>query len=383
MLLLPASSYGLELRSGDDLILEEDISSDTYVAGGNVTVTGDIDGDLVVAGGQVTIEGNVSGDLLLAGGTVNILGNVGDDVRAIGGNVTLSGPVGDDLVLAGGSVNTLSGVTVGGEVLLAGGQVTMNGEFNSARVGAGRLILLGNVGGRFIGSIEDFVLGGLLAGPVDLGVDTVAFREGAEISGAVVDYRAPEEIDFATVIGEGVEITYTESERRVEQEVGDRDFKGALIAGRAAATAYSFLVGIITLGILWWLFSRFLQPVAQSFEKDFGVKILFGFLYLVTTPIALVLIMLTGLGLPFALLGLVLYVTSLLVSMPTFAFVVAHSLDIHKKWKLGGWKKFGLMVLILFGVSLVGVIPFVGDFVLFVLSIYTFGAVIYTISNRK
>jgi hypothetical protein len=382
VLLIPSVSSALELRSGDDLVLEEDLSSDTYVAGGNVTVTGNIDGDLVIAGGQVTIEGDVSGDLLLIGGTVNVLGNVGDDVRAAGGNVTLSGEVGDDLVLAGGTVNTLSTVTVGGEVLLAGGQVTMNGEFNSVRVGAGRLVLLGDVAERFIASVEDFVLGGTLAGPVELGVSGVSFREGAEITGEVVDYRAPEEIDFSSVAGDA-EVKYTESDRRVEQEVAEKDFRGAFVAARAAATAYSFLVGLITIGLLWWLFSGLLKPVAKSFEKDFGVKILFGFLYLVTTPIALVLVAMTGLGAPFALLGLVLYITSLMVSLPTFTYVTAQSLDARKKWELGGWKKFGLMTLILFVISLVSVIPFVGNFVLFVISIFTIGAVIHTISNRK
>lgn len=382
VLLIPSVSSALEIRGGEELVLDEDFSSDVYVAGGNVTVTGDVDGDLVIAGGQVTIEGDVSGDLLLMGGTVTVVGNVGDDVRAAGGNVTFSGEVGDDLVLAGGSVSTLSTVTVGGEVLLAGGQVTMNGEFNSARVGAGRFVLLGDVSERFIGSIEDFVLGGTLAGPVDLGVSSVTFREGAEITGESVDYRAPEEFDFDSV-AENAEVIYTEAERRIEQEVVEKDVRGAFVAARAAVTAYSFLVGLITIGILWWLFSGLLKPVAKTFVKGFGVKLLFGFLYLVTTPIALVLLMMTGLGLPFGLLGLGLYVTSLMVSMPVFAYLKALWLNDTYEWKLGAWKKFGLMALILFLISLIGVVPFVGNFILFVLGIYTFGAIIYTISNRK
>jgi hypothetical protein len=84
----------------------------------------------VVAGGTISINAPVKGDIFAAGGQVYLNSDVGGKVVVAGGNLNLGGDIGTNLVAAGGQVNLLSGKTVGKDALITGGNVVNAGRVN-------------------------------------------------------------------------------------------------------------------------------------------------------------------------------------------------------------------------------------------------------------
>ena len=85
-----------------------------------------LNGSLVIIGGNANIkkDATVSKDVVLVGGNLTIDGNTGGSVVIIGGNLTISGTTGKDVVVIGGQVLLTKTASVKGNVVTMGGQVT-------------------------------------------------------------------------------------------------------------------------------------------------------------------------------------------------------------------------------------------------------------------
>ena len=127
---LATSSLGGKVRYADTLVVPatETVDSDLYVFGGTVTMDGSVHGDLVVAGGNVQVGGKVDGDVIVGGGTVVLSGPVGGAIRAGAGQLTISGDVKRDVLAGSGTLLITSGAHVGGDLIFAAGQTTLNGD---------------------------------------------------------------------------------------------------------------------------------------------------------------------------------------------------------------------------------------------------------------
>jgi hypothetical protein len=113
-------------KEGDVYVGVNDTIHDDIAARGNVTVAGVVEGDLAAIGGSVTITGKVEGDVAAIGGPVTLAqgGEVSGDVAAIGGPASISGRVLGDLAAVGGSIEMDSTAVVEGDVATVGGAVT-------------------------------------------------------------------------------------------------------------------------------------------------------------------------------------------------------------------------------------------------------------------
>ena len=65
MMMVPNWTVG-QFRTGDNLVIDEAVDHDLYVAGGTVTINAPIRGDLIVAGGTITVNDSVAQDVLVA-----------------------------------------------------------------------------------------------------------------------------------------------------------------------------------------------------------------------------------------------------------------------------------------------------------------------------
>ncbi len=101
---------------------------DVFLLGQNYTLESDevLDGSLAVIGGNADIEedASVNGDIALIGGNLKINGNVNGNVALIGGNLTISGKIDGDIVVIGGQVLLTETAIVNGDIVTMGGQVT-------------------------------------------------------------------------------------------------------------------------------------------------------------------------------------------------------------------------------------------------------------------
>lgn len=106
-------------KADEDVVITENISGDLVVAGGTVEVKANVAGDVLVAGGAVQIDGNVTGDVTAAGGYIVINGDVAGDVRAFGGEVYVNSKVvTGDLLVAAGSTQLAKGLSVSGAEMI-------------------------------------------------------------------------------------------------------------------------------------------------------------------------------------------------------------------------------------------------------------------------
>lgn len=85
-----------------------------------------INGSLVVIGGNANIEkgASVTKDVILIGGNLTIDGDTNGTVVIIGGNLTISGATDQDVVVIGGQLLLTKTAIVQGDVVTMGGQVT-------------------------------------------------------------------------------------------------------------------------------------------------------------------------------------------------------------------------------------------------------------------
>ncbi|MDD1748347.1 MAG: hypothetical protein LUO89_00560 [Methanothrix sp.] len=104
--------------------------ADDIIAAGNMVSINAPVDSAIVAGGTVNINAPVKGDVIALGGQVYVNADVAGKVVAAGGNVNLGGNIGTNLVVAGGKVNILPGKTIKRDALISGGQVVNAGRVN-------------------------------------------------------------------------------------------------------------------------------------------------------------------------------------------------------------------------------------------------------------
>lgn len=335
-------------------------TGDVYGGGGTVSVVGAVAGDVVAGGGTVTVQGPVSQDVIVGGGTVMVLGAVGDDIRVAGGNVTIGGTVAGDVIAMGGTVHILQSATIGGDVVLLGGVMALEGA------AAGRVYARGG----------ELTINSAVGGGVDAMVENVTIGSLARITGGVT-YTAPQEMTRA----EGAQIegavAYTPVTERAAEK---RDGAGGFFAF-FSIMAFIKIIGLTILAlIILWLFKHLAVEVSEEALARPALNGLLGFATMIVVPIALVLIMMTILGLFVGITGFVLYMALLLVAGALtmilagalLSLMISRTMCVNWKWTL-----LGAVVL-----YLVALIPFVGWFITFIIYFITLGSFIRVLQGR-
>jgi hypothetical protein len=224
----------------------------------------------------------VNGDVLLSGGEVTLLASVGDDARIIGGSIITESNIGRDLAAIGGQIHITG--RVGGDAGLVGGVIRLEAPVSgNLRVLGGEIVIDAPVGGNV---------------RVDGG--KVTLGENAVIAGDLM-YRTEEAlvaIEGSTVRGTVTALPFP----RVEAGI-----KESLVGMAVALPVLRFLsifLGALLLGLL---FRRYAEKlVATATEKpllEFGR----GLITMIVLPIASVLLLITLVGAPLGILGLIAF----------------------------------------------------------------------------
>jgi cytoskeletal protein CcmA (bactofilin family) len=279
------------LLMGDNFIIEGNVDGDVYAFGNNITVTGTINGNLITAGSHVDLHGTVTGSVLSAGSNVFIDGRVERSLLGAGSSVTLdgTGSVGRSVIAAGDHVNIVG--TVGRGMLAGGNQVTVSGQIGQElRVWASNL---------------------RIAAP-------------AVVNGPVT-YTGQHEAQVENGARTG-ELTYYHAETNYQQ-----------VNWMPRMWTFLKFVGFLAIGLIFLaLFPSLRRSFPALFiEKPWQVP-LTGFLALVAFPIALVIVMMTIIGIPLGLLSMVLapalaYFGQVLTSFAA-ARLLADQLDFMRNW---------------------------------------------------
>ncbi|MEK7604613.1 MAG: hypothetical protein AAB442_02355 [Patescibacteria group bacterium] len=343
----------MELRVNEQpaVLTSERVTGDVYLFGGSATVLGDVTGDVVAGGGTVTISGKVGADIFAGGGNVTILSDVGDDVRVGGGNVVIQGKVGGDLIVGGGQVS-ISGSGIGGDVVMGAGMVRIDAPVEgSLKIGGGNVYINAPIRGTV--TIE--------ADKVTLGPSAILYQG--------ISYRSVKELikeDGAEVRGE-VEYTPRASSQKA---------RAALFAGLLSAWILGKFLVLLTcalvLGLVFRKYSK--EVVARATERPLS-ELGRGLLAFITLPIVSVLLLVTVLGIPFGIFGLIGFFALVL-----FSWIVAPILigSVVSRYVFGGtdevsWKTILLGTVV---ITLIGFIPLLGWVVHCVTMLISAGAIV-------
>jgi len=302
-------------------VLPGSVAADTR-AGGSVVVGPNetVNEDLTVMGGSVVVEGTVNGDVTALGGTVVVHGTVNGDVTGVGGTVE----IGQDAQVAG------SVTASGGSVRIAG---TVDGDVVA---GAGTITLAStaNIGG-------DLRYGG----------DLVQ-ESGATVGGQIVQ-------DDSISVGIGPIPSIP-------------DWIGAL---------YGLLTTLIVGALLLAVFPDFADSVATTATASAsaaGKAALAGFGFLVVTPIVLVLIAFTIIGIPVTILGFLAYALLLVLGYVYGNYALGRYVlrirDVENRW-------LALVVGVLL-LAVVDFVPLLGGLVQFIVLLLGTGALAIGLYGR-
>lgn len=268
----------------------EETHHNLYTGASTLTVNGATTGDAFLAGGTVTQNGNVEQDLAAAGGTLILNGTTGGDLRAAGGTITVNGPVTGDVLIAGGTVNLTEKASVGGDLILAGGTVDIAGSvIGSVRVYGGKVRINSKITG------EVWVEAG----------EQLTFGPKAEVTGKVT-YRGPKQ----AIMEAGAQVSPIQFTATESKSGGGGAFK-------------AFFTGALLIKLLAWIIAILLLIKLMPAKTKTAIEIAhakpwaslgIGFLALVATPIAVIILFITFIGYYVALAVLSMYVTMLIFS---------------------------------------------------------------------
>ena len=296
------------------------------------------------------IAGTINGDLLVAGGEVTVSGTVTDDIRAGGGQLRFSGTTGKNIAAAGGTITIEHPAVLEGGLLAAGGSVTIAGRVaGEVRVTAGEAALTGAVG-------RDLAFAG----------GTFSAYPGASVGGslsALVEDKENVEIPEGVVMG-SVEISTREPSHAPH------------ILGFPAWQFWAKLLWALSLLataiFLAFAFPRQLVEMGTTIASRPGPSALWGLLTFFLAPVAILLLMMTIVGIPLALFALFVYLWLLYLTQLALGVVLAH-------WLMGldgkrGWSLFGAVALGILAVQILTFVPYVRHLVTILELVFGLGA---------
>lgn len=367
-----------QVRSGESVVIDDAVNDDLYVAAGTVTVNAPIRGDLVVAGGTVVLNDSVAQDLLVAGGNITLNGFVGDDIRCAGGTVQLFSPVSGDFIVAGGEITIHKLSVVSGDILSSGGKMTMNGIVRgNIKSASGEFILNGNAeqdveckGGRII-------INGAVAGNSILAANTIELGPDASFKKDVRYWSKKGPLDFGKSL-DGNEATFDGS---LEIENGKWHYLGF---ASFVMVLWYLATALVMIFLIQYLFSLTLKNAANTIKNTSLKSLGLGFLFLVGVPISIVVLLVTLIGIPIAILTFIAYVAILLFATVIVALLVSNWINdayYRSSWRNGriAIAAFGIFVVL----KLASLTPFVGPLIMLLLACMAFGGILLNVKWKR
>lgn len=339
-------NFGEDITIGKDKVVEGPYLN----LGNNITISGTINGDAYLLGNFVTIDGTINGDLIVGGGVVTIKGRVSDDIRAAGGIVTIDGKVGKNVTAFGGTTTLGTDADVEGDVIAGGGNIAY----------------LGNIDGKALIYGDEVALAGRVGGNVNTTAEKVTVSKTAILDGNL-SYTSDKE---ASVSGEARiagTVKRTPAGKALTQVVPQA--KGVLFRFRLLSYLSILLVGLILLKIA----PRQVTAVAKLIGEQPWRCLGLGFLTLVLTPIAVVILVVSIIGIPLgAILGAVYILILSLSSIFAGLFLG------QKIFDLANFKEnsYAMMMIGLLLLYLLFAVPVVGGFVRILSLLAAIGAMV-------
>ncbi len=354
VLLLVAWSVSAGRVDDSRLPAGETVQGNFYASSYQVEAAGKVEGDVYAVGGTVVVSGEVEGDVLVLGGKVRITGPVVGSLRVLGGEVELASSVGRNVSMAGGKLLLAPGSYVVGNVAVA----------------AGELELRGIVEGVVEAAAGGAVISGEVQGPVELWLDrqgTVTILDTA-VLGSTFRYRAARVAKVAA----GATLAQVPEQLQLPMYHSPRTQVGWWLG----ELAWFFGLAVLAM-VLIYLLPRKVQEVAEEALAKPWPSLGWGAAWLVLAPIGVIVLGITIIGLPLALVLTALYIIGLFVAQVAVGAAVGwYVRSLPTFQAIQSWKLFPVVLMGLLLYRLVTAVPYIGSLVALVALLWGWGALL-------
>lgn len=273
-----------ETLTGNDATLPSGsiVSDDLYVSGRNVTIDGSALRDVVGIAGEFTLNGLINGNLNLAARTTTINGPIGRSIRITGQHVTINSTVGGDVVVFAASVTLGANATVSGDLIVYAGDVVVDGT----------------VQGAVKGGANQVTINGLVKGPLSVNAGSMDTANSAPTPTPQSQAATP-----ASGGATPVAVAQTQSQTPTPAETTSTSGGSRTSPGQIAAYYrwFQFLAAIVSTMVLILILPKATRNVAGSIRSTPFAALVAGILALAIVPLAMLLLTVTIVGIPLAM----------------------------------------------------------------------------------
>jgi cytoskeletal protein CcmA (bactofilin family)/uncharacterized membrane protein len=257
-------------------------NGDYFASGAIVEISGTVNGDVYIFAKAVTIDGEVNGDLLCCAGSIDISGKIAHNCRVLAGQVLTSGEIGKNATIAAGNLQMLPSASVNGNLVAIAGNVEL-----AAKIGSDVTVVASNL--RVAAQINN---------DLQAYVGQMRITSKAVIGGNL-DYRSnsPAWIEPEATIRGTVEYHPSFLHELTKGTWIQSFLVGSRILAILMNFTYSFAIGVILIKI----FPKNLESALHELKKYPMKSLSYGIVLLVLLPLASLLLLMTILGIPFAL----------------------------------------------------------------------------------
>jgi cytoskeletal protein CcmA (bactofilin family) len=323
------------------------IDDDLYITGRTIVIEGTVNGDVYAAGSSITIRGTVNGDVFAAGQDILIGGTVTGSARLAGSTIRLNNPtIGGSVTSFSQNLNIENNTKIGGGLNFAGDSVEVRGS----------------VGRGILGAASDVTLGGSVGKDVGLSASTITLASTAALNGGLTYYGESnlKKDNGAQVNGQT---------KHLNEKPAHKD------SGRS--TAWEIIWGILSLyavgALLLWLVPGLLLSAASAITSRPGASLGYGLLALLLVLPLFIVLLITIIGIPLALIMLIIFAIMVYLSKFVAALAIGSLIAGRTGWKPNPYAD-AIVGLLL--ITIVELIPGIGWLIKLAIVIFGLGAFI-------
>ncbi|MFZ3214699.1 MAG: polymer-forming cytoskeletal protein [Candidatus Acidiferrales bacterium] len=324
----------------------EVVHTDLFVFADTTVIDGDVDGDLIAWSRNVVVNGHVKGDVIAFSQELRVNGPVDGNVRAMVQELQLESSVGRNAMAWAGDVDMDPQAKVNGTMTLFAGHASLNG----------------NLTGDLLALVGDLEIDGTLGRNAMIRSGHLMIGAKADIAGDTkAELRQPP--DIAATAKFGTPLSWTITKKSYESSYSSLRYYLHQILKWGA----SFVFGLALLFLLPGFFFD-----ASSACQKVGPAIGFGILLLFATPIAAVILCITIVGLGLGISAVMLWAIAMYAAQ---VFVGAWLGEKVLGTGAGAGAALGRLALGLVILRALGMLPFLGGWISFVVVVWGMGAV--------
>lgn len=320
-------------KADDTLKVEENVDHNLFLSGNKVTSNSKVNGILFMVGNSLKTKKSIEYGAL-AGNNITIVSDVEKDLFAAGNDITVEGKLGRDAYIAGNTVSINNDVD--GNLFITSGTIELSDT--------------------------------TVKGNVYLACDNIVIGENVTIKGTL---RYNEDAKIEGLKKAGIKKLKTYKESYSEK----KDIK-EVTSEKIVSTLSLLLVALII--------SSLLPRLYQLKEEDVNVKTLLkkalnGLITLVLTPIACVMLLISIIGLPLGIIGVLLYGISVYISITVSSALLGKVI----LSKFNREDKFLSIVVGVVIMKIVLLIPYIGPSIYFLFMLVGLGYILDLFKKAK